>query len=93
MSCGVGHRCGSDPTLLWLWHRPAAAAPIGPLAWKLPYAMVVALKKEKKEREKNKENIHSKKCCVELENYKVSRAYCFFVCINFRNVAVFLTIS
>ena len=23
---------GSDPALLWLWHRPAATAPIGPLA-------------------------------------------------------------
>jgi len=27
MSCGVGHGCGSDPTLLWQWHRPAAVAP------------------------------------------------------------------
>ena len=26
MSCGVGRRHGSDPTLLWLWHRPAAVA-------------------------------------------------------------------
>ena len=26
MSCGVGHRCGSDPALLWLWCRPAATA-------------------------------------------------------------------
>ena len=24
--CGVGHRNGSDPVLLWVWHRPAAAA-------------------------------------------------------------------
>ena len=37
MSCGVGHRCGSGPTLLWLWHRPAAVALIRPLAWELPY--------------------------------------------------------
>ena len=36
MSCGVGHRCSSDPLLLWLWL--AATAPIWPLAWKLPYA-------------------------------------------------------
>ena len=28
MSCGVGHRQGSDPTLLWLWCGPAATAPI-----------------------------------------------------------------
>ena len=40
MSCGVGRRCGSDPTLLWLWSRPAAAAPIQPVAWELPYAWV-----------------------------------------------------
>ena len=24
--------------LAWLWRRPAAAAPTGPLAWDLPYA-------------------------------------------------------
>ena len=28
VSCGVGHRHGSDPLLLWLWHRPAAVAPM-----------------------------------------------------------------
>ena len=26
VSCGVGHRRGSDPAFLWLWRRPAAAA-------------------------------------------------------------------
>ena len=26
VSCGIGHRCGSDPALLWLSHRLAAAA-------------------------------------------------------------------
>ena len=29
-----------DPALLWLWCRLAAEAPIGPLAWELPYAAV-----------------------------------------------------
>ena len=29
---GIPRCCG------WLWHRPAAAAPIRPLAWELPYA-------------------------------------------------------
>ena len=24
---GVGHRCGSELVLPWLWHRPSAAAP------------------------------------------------------------------
>ena len=33
MSCCVGHRHGSDLALLCLWCRPAAVAPIGPLAW------------------------------------------------------------
>ena len=31
------HRCSLDPTLTWLWHRPAATALIGPLAWVSPY--------------------------------------------------------
>ena len=43
----VGHRRGSYPTLLWLWRRLAATAPIRPLAWEPPYAMRVALKKKK----------------------------------------------
>ena len=46
MSCGGGHRHGSDPALLWLWHRPAATAPIQPMAWELPYAIGVAFKKK-----------------------------------------------
>ena len=45
MHCGVGHRRNSDPALLW--HRPAAAALILPLAWESPYAMGAALKRPK----------------------------------------------
>ena len=37
-----------DPALLWLWCRPAAAVPIPPLAWKLPYATGAAKKRKKK---------------------------------------------
>ena len=37
MSCGVGHRHVSDLALTWLWCRPAAGAPIRPLAWEPPY--------------------------------------------------------
>ena len=47
MSCGVDGECGLDPVLLWLWRRPAAAAPILPLAWELSDAAGVALKKDK----------------------------------------------
>ena len=45
MSHGVGHRHGSGPSLLWLWHRPAAAAPVRPPAWELPHATHAALKR------------------------------------------------
>ena len=31
----------------WLWPRPAAAAPIQPLAWERPYATGAAVKKKK----------------------------------------------
>ena len=46
-SCGAGYRHGSNPELLWLWCRPAAVAPIRPLAWELPYAVSAALKRKK----------------------------------------------
>ena len=39
-------QCVKDPALLWLWHRLAAAALIWHLAWELPYAAGVAMKKE-----------------------------------------------
>ena len=48
MSCGVDHSCNLDPTWLWLYHRPAAVAPIWPLAWELPYAEGAALKQTNK---------------------------------------------
>ena len=53
MSCGVTCRCGLDPTLLWLWRRLMATAPIRPLAWTPPYAVGVALEKTKKKKKKN----------------------------------------
>ena len=54
MSCGVGRRCGSDPELLWLWCRPAAVAPIRPLAWEPPHAIDEALKSKIKKIKKEK---------------------------------------
>ena len=35
---------------LWLWCRPAAVAPIGPLAWEPPYAADAALKNKIKKK-------------------------------------------
>ena len=56
VSCGIGHRDGSDPMLLWLWCRPAAVALIQPLAWGLTYAAPAALKSQRKKKKliKNK---------------------------------------
>ena len=54
MGCGIGCRHGSDPTLLWLWHRPVTAAPIRPLAWEPPHAMGAALDKAKPKKNQNK---------------------------------------
>ena len=36
--------------MLWLWCRPAAVAPIRPLAWEPPYASSTALKRQKKKK-------------------------------------------
>ena len=56
MSYGVGHRCGSDLALLWLWLwcRPVAVALIRPLACEPPYASDAALKRQKKTKKKKK---------------------------------------
>ena len=62
MSCGIGHRHGSDLVLLWLWCRPAAVAPFRPLAWELLYAVGAALKsKKKKKRERERERTKTPK--------------------------------
>ena len=52
MSCGVGHRPGSDPVLLWLWCRLAAVAPIRPLAWEPPYTVGAAQNKQTNKQKK-----------------------------------------
>ena len=48
MSCGVGHRHGSDLAFLRLRRRPTATALTLPLAWEPPYAMDLALNRQKK---------------------------------------------
>ena len=64
VSCGVGCRVGSDPTLLWLWLRLEATAPIRPLAWKSPYATGAALEKAKRKKKKKKKK-KEKECNIE----------------------------
>ena len=46
-SFDVGLRCGLDLVLLWLWGRPVATAPIQPLSLEPPYALGVALERQK----------------------------------------------
>ena len=54
MSYSVGHRNDLDLALLWLWYRLAATAPTWLLAWELPYAIGVALKRQKEKRKEKK---------------------------------------
>ena len=55
VSCGVGRRCNSDLALLWLWRRPAAVAPIGPLAWELPRAAGADIEKAKQQQQQQQQ--------------------------------------
>ena len=61
MSCGVSQRRGLDLVLLWLWHKPAAVAPIVPLAWEPPYATGTVLKKAKKKKQKKRKQKKKRK--------------------------------
>ena len=68
MSCGLGCGCGSDPALLWLWHRLLAIAPNRPLAWEPPCAAAAALKRQKKDKTnkqtKTKTKTHTTECSL-----------------------------
>ena len=44
MSSGVVCRLSLHLSWLWLWCRPAAAAPVGSLAWERPFVADVAVK-------------------------------------------------
>ena len=73
---------------LWLWCRPAAAAPIWPLAWELPYATSVALKRKKKKEEwwwirKNLQEQNQQKLEVRLAK-RMREETAFFLYIIFQ---------
>ena len=65
MRCGVSHRRGLDPMLLWLWCRLVATALIQPLAWEPLYASGSAIKRPKEK----KENV-LKYCVTQLSSLK-----------------------
>ena len=75
MSCDVGHRLSSGPVLLWLGYRPAAIAPIPPLAWEPPYATGAPLKRKRKKgkregrKEGREERINKEKERKRKESY------------------------
>ena len=48
---------GAARVWLWLWCRPKATTPIGPLAWETPYAVGVAMKRKKKKKKKERKKI------------------------------------
>ena len=56
MRGGVGRRCGSDPSLLWLWRRPVATAPLRLLAWEPPYGSGPRKGQKKTKNKKIKKN-------------------------------------
>jgi len=78
MSCGVGHRCGLDPVLLWLWYRPAATALIQPLAWNLHMLQVGPQKDLKKKKEfqdgnRKASSFLNKELCMNTQPPSLSR--------------------
>ena len=66
MTCGVGCRCSLDVALLWLWCRLVVTAPIRSLAWKPPYAVGVALEKEKRQKKEKKMGRRSKQTAPKM---------------------------
>ena len=80
MSCGVGHRRGSNLALLWPWSRPAATALIRPIAWEPPYAVGMALKRQKTKQ--NKKQTKKQKQNRFLGNRYKCLNFLFSVCIS-----------
>lgn len=88
MTCGVGHRHGSDLVLVWLWYRPAAIAPIGPLAWDPLYAAGAALKskkkKERKRKKKKKKETPVKNDLLEAKYHAILCSHCVIIRLSSR---------
>ena len=70
MSWGVGHRHGLDPTLLWLWCRLAAAAPIQHPSLGTSICCGCSPKKTKKKKKKKKEKAFKLFLNVNFEKVK-----------------------
>ena len=69
--------------LLWLWCRPAATAPIRPLAWEPPYAAGVTqemAKRQKGKKERKKERNTTQEPALEIASF----------CYIFKTFSIFL---
>ena len=55
--------------MLWLWRRPGATAPIGPLAWEPPYATEAAQRMAKRQGKK-KSQVHVEKNKIHVKETK-----------------------
>ena len=67
---------GAARVWLWLWCRPKATTPIGPLAWEIPYAVGVAMKSKRKKKKEKKERKY-----FGLKKKKINDCLCF-LCHN-----------
>ena len=76
VTCGVGHSCGSDLVLVWLWCRPAATAPVPSLAWEAPYASGAVLKsKRKQQQQKPKWGVFRVPCTFLGQNTRMRETF------------------
>ena len=85
MSSGVGYRCGSDPELLWLWHRPAATAPIRLLAWESKCAVGVAQEMAKRPKKKKTKKKKQTVLCVTSVTFLLNIQCSQILCRSFKN--------
>ena len=78
---GVGHRCDSDPALLWLWHRLAAAAPIWPPCLGTSICLGCGPKKTK-QKQKQKQNLRSNSFFLMLPSFTLFFMLCIMMTLR-----------
>ena len=71
---GVGHKCGLDPLLLWLWCRPAAAA----LIWLTPSLGTSICHRYSHKKKKKKEASGSSLVAQWVKDPELSLPWCGF---------------
>ena len=72
VATGLRHRHSSDLAWLWLWHRPAATAPIRPLAWERSYISGAVQEMAKRQKKKKKEEEEEETSYCEKASFTVA---------------------